>query len=105
MIYQTRDEMLKALGSNLKALRLADNLSQQTLAERSGISLKAVRNLEAGENSSTLSLLSCCRTLRKTDWIMELAPPEIDDSLFKRGASGASRRQRAGRERKGGGHG
>ena len=58
MVYKTREEMLKTLGSNLRALRLADNLSQQTLAERSGISLKAVRNLEAGENSSTLSLLS-----------------------------------------------
>ena len=97
--------MLKALGSNLRALRLADNLSQQTLAERSGISLKAVRNLEAGENSSTLSLLSYCRTLHKTDWLMELAPPEIGDSLFERRSSGTSTRRRAGRERKGGDNG
>ena len=104
MVYKTREEMLKTLGSNLRALRLADNLSQQTLAERSGISLKAVRNLEAGENSSMLSLLSYCRTLRKTDWLMELAPPEIDDSLFERKASDASRRQRAGRKGKGGVH-
>ena len=47
MIYRTRDEMLKVLGENLRASRLADNLSQQTAAERSGISLKAIRNLEA----------------------------------------------------------
>ena len=96
--------MLKVLGENLKASRLADNLSQQVAADRSGISLKAIRNLEAGENASTLSLLSYCRTLRKTDWLMELAPPEIDDSLFERKASGASRRQRAGRKGKGGVH-
>ena len=50
--------MLKVLGENLKASRLADNLSQQVAADRSGISLKAIRNLEAGENASTLSLLS-----------------------------------------------
>ena len=49
--------MLKVLGENLKASRLADNLSQQVAADRSGISLKAIRNLEAGENASTLSLL------------------------------------------------
>jgi transcriptional regulator with XRE-family HTH domain len=89
--------MLKVLGENLRASRLADNLSQQTAAERSGISLKAIRNLEAGENASTLSLLSYCRTLRKTDWLMTLAPPEINDALFERRFAQKGRRQRAGR--------
>ena len=97
MVYQTKDEMLKVLGENLKASRLADNLSQKTAAERSGISLKAIRNLEAGENASTLSLLSYCRTLRKTDWLMTLAPPEINDALFERRFAQKGRRQRAGR--------
>ena len=89
--------MLKVLGENLRASRLADNLSQQTAAERSGISLKAIRNLEAGENASTLSLLSYCRTLRKTDWLMTLAPPEINDAMFARRFAQKGRRQRAGR--------
>jgi transcriptional regulator with XRE-family HTH domain len=97
MVYQTKDEMLKVLGENLKASRLADNLSQKTAAERSGISLKAIRNLEAGENASTLSLLSYCRTLRKTDWLMTLAPPEINDAMFERRFAQKGRRQRAGR--------
>ena len=97
MVYRTRDEMLKVLGENLRASRLADNLSQQTAAERSGISLKAIRNLEAGENASTLSLLSYCRTLRKTDWLMTLAPPEINDVMFERRFAQKGRRQRAGR--------
>ena len=97
MVYQTKDEMLKVLGENLKASRLADNLSQKTAAERSGISLKAIRNREAGENASTLSLLSYCRTLRKTDWLMTLAPPEINDAMFERRFAQKGRRQRAGR--------
>ena len=97
MVYRTRDEMLKVLGENLRASRLADNLSQQTASERSGISLKAIRNLEAGENASTLSLLSYCRTLRKTDWLMTLAPPEINDAMFERRFAQKGRRQRAGR--------
>ena len=97
--------MLKVLGENLRASRLADNLSQQTAAERSGISLKAIRNLEAGENASTLSLLSYCRTLRKTDWLMTLAPPEIDDEMFERRFAQKGRRQRAGRKRKEVAHG
>lgn len=100
MVYRTRDEMLKVLGENLKASRLADNLSQQVAADRSGISLKAIRNLEAGENASTLSLLSYCRTLRKTDWLMTLAPPEINYAMFERHFAQKGRRQRAGRTRK-----
>ena len=97
--------MLKVLGENLRASRLADNLSQQTAAERSGISLKAIRNLEAGENASTLSLLSYCRTLRKTDWLMTLAPPEINDAMFERRFAQKGRRQRAGRTPREAAHG
>lgn len=96
--------MLKVLGANLKSSRLAENLSQQTVADRSGISLKAVRNLEAGENSSTLSLLSYCRTIRKIDWLMSLAPPEVDASLFER-RDVSRKRQRAGRSGKAVRHG
>ena len=96
MVYQTREEMLKVLGENLRSARLSENLSQQTVAERSGISLKAVRNLESGENSSTFSLLSYCRTIRKIDWLMSLAPPNVDSSLFAMRDT-AKKRQRAGR--------
>lgn len=104
MVYRTTDEMLQTLGTNLKALRLAQNISQQTAADRSGISLKAVRNLEGGRNASTDSLVSYCRLLRKADWIMTLAPPEIDDALFDRPHQ-AKRRQRAMPSRKEAGHG
>ena len=47
MIFTSREEMLIALGENLREARLAMNISQQTAAERSGISLKAVRNIES----------------------------------------------------------
>ena len=99
MIYRTKEEMLKVLGENLRAQRLAANISQQTAADRSGVSLKAIRNLELGENSSTLSLLAYCRTLGKVDWLMAIAPPEIDESLFKR-RDIEKKRQRAGRKTK-----
>ena len=82
VIYQTREEMLASLGASVRAARLADNLSLETLAERSGISLTALRNLEAGRNASTVTLLEVCRTLRRTDWIVGIAPPEICDEWF-----------------------
>lgn len=104
MIYQTKAEMLKALGENLRAARLAANISQQTAADRSGISLKAVRNIENGLNASTVSLLLLCRTLNKVDWIMNLAPPLLDDYLFEPEREGR-RRLRAMPSRKGVKHG
>ena len=87
MIYTTPVEMLATLGTNLKEVRLRMNLSQQVAAERSGISLKAVRNIEGGLNASTESLVKYCRTLRKTDWLMSLAPPELDPAIFERTSS------------------
>lgn len=98
MIYQTRQELLSALGASMRAARLAANLSLETVAERSGISITAVRNLEGGRNASTLTLLEVCRTLRRTDWILGIAPPEIDNALFDRPKS--AKRQRATPRRK-----
>ena len=100
MIYTSRAEMLVVMGENLREARLAMNISQQTAADRSGISLKAVRNLERGENASTFSLVALCRTLGKTDWIMNLAPPEIHPGLFEQ-RDPLHKRQRAGGSRKG----
>ena len=94
MIYNTPVEMLQTLGTNLKEVRLRLNISQQVAADRSGISLKAVRNIEGGLNASTESLVKYCRTLRKTDWLMSLAPPELDPAIFER-PSPAKKRLRA----------
>ena len=105
MLYQTTAEMLTMLGENLRAARLADNLSQGTAAARSGISLKAVRNLEGGRNASTASLLALCRTLRLTDWIANLAPPEISDALFDAPPRAARRRRASPAHRGKGGSG
>ena len=91
MVYNTPAEMLQTLGVNLKEVRLRMNISQQVAAERSGISLKAVRNIEGGQNASTESLVKYCRTLRKTDWLMSLAPPELDPAIFERPASAKKR--------------
>ena len=104
MVYRTKEEMMRVLGDNLRALRIAVGLSQQEAAESSGISVKAVRNLDSGANSSTLSLLAYCRTLRQTDWIMQLAPPMVDEALFTR-KDPLKKRQRVSREkRKGASH-
>lgn len=99
MLYQTQSEMLITLGQGVRAARLAANLSQQTVAERSAVSMTALRNLESGKNASTATLVSVCRTLRQTDWIEHIAPPELSDALFD-APHPEKKRQRAGARRK-----
>jgi len=93
MIYQTREEMLRTLGASVRAARLAMNLSQEVAAERSGVSMTALRNLESGKNASTVTLLEVCRTLKRTDWLLGIAPPAIDDALFDRPREGKARQR------------
>ena len=72
---KTIESMLSQVGDAIRELRLQRNLMQQTLAERSGVSVKAVRNLEGGDGVSLRSFLAICRTLGKTDWLKTLPPP------------------------------
>ena len=55
MIFLTCEEWMERIGENLKARRLRENLSQQTLAARSGVSLNAVKNLESGRGASVFA--------------------------------------------------
>ena len=60
------DLMLSEVGDSIRKLRLQYNLSQGVVAERSGISFGAYRNLESGQGASLRSFLAVCRTLGKT---------------------------------------
>ena len=88
------DQMLLEVGDAIRKLRLHRNLSQGVIAERSGISFGAYRNLESGSGVSLKSFLAVCRTLGKTDWIRTLPPPAISPmEIFRRESH--SVRQRA----------
>ena len=71
------DQMLAEVGESIRKLRLQRNLPQSVVAERSGISFGAYRNLESGQGVSLRSFLAVCRTLGKTDWMRTLPPPMI----------------------------
>ncbi|NTV71691.1 MAG: helix-turn-helix transcriptional regulator [Azonexaceae bacterium] len=70
----TLAELEALLGEQVKKLRLSRNIDQTLLAERAGISRRALQNLEAGAGSSTASLLSVVRALGREDWLTLLAP-------------------------------
>ena len=63
------------LGRQIRALRLRQNLNQQQLAERAGIALNAVKNLENGNGATLRSLIQALRAMDRVDWLRSLAPP------------------------------
>ena len=62
------------LGRQLRALRLRQNLAQDQVAERAGIALNAVKNLESGKGATVRSLVRVLRVLDRTSWLTTLAP-------------------------------
>ena len=74
MVIGKIEDILADVGAMLKAERLYQNLSQQTVAERSAISISALKHLEGGKGATLTSFIQVCRTLRKDDWILRLGP-------------------------------
>ena len=71
---RTSDELEADLGRQIRALRLRQNLDQQQLADRAGIALNAVKNLESGKGATLRSLAQALRVLNRADWLRALAP-------------------------------
>ncbi len=92
-------DRLESIGDSIRRIRLGRNLSQSVVAERSAVSLKALRNIESGAGASLRSFVAVCRTLGRTEWIDALAPvSEVSPiDLFRR--LGKPPRQRAGKRR------
>ena len=93
----TPDEIEVTLGENIKNLRLQLNLEQTTLAQRAGLSLKAVQNIENGNGSTLRSLVKIVRALGRDDWFRTIAPVASINPLAM--TSQADQRQRASRKR------
>lgn len=93
----TPEEMEAELGVKLRALRLNKNIDQQTLAERAGISVRALRNLENGQGSSVKTLVRVLRALGREGWLQTVAPVATINPLML--TRFAEPRQRASRPR------
>ena len=68
------DDREAELGRQLRGLRLRQDLDQRTLAERAGVALNVVKNLEAGKGSTVSSLIRVLRALGRADWLSSLSP-------------------------------
>lgn len=104
-VYMLADEMiLTKIGIRLKAVRLKQNITQQRLAEDSGVSLSSVKKIENGEIRSFESLLRVLRTLGKLEVLQplveeeQMSPSEYYEMVNK--ASKAQRKRAAGNKHK-----
>lgn len=94
---RTVAELEAELGSRLKKLRVHRNLDQATLSARSGISVRALRNLESGSGSTLETLIRVVRALGREAWLDVIAPvPTINPLMLTRAAAP---RQRASKPR------
>jgi transcriptional regulator with XRE-family HTH domain len=58
----------KRLGKNVASLRTRQDLTQEKLAEKVGVSARYVQNVEAGENFPSLPTLIRFRAALRCDW-------------------------------------
>lgn len=93
----TTEEMEAGLGEKLRTLRLSRNLDQKTLAERAGVSVRALRSLESGQGSTIKTLVSVLRALGRQTWLDTIAPVATINPLTL--TREAQPRQRASRPR------
>lgn len=76
-IYMLTDRtILTKIGEKLKAVRLKQNVTQQSLAEAANVSLSTVKKIEKGEIRSFDALLRMLRTLGKLNEIQQLVEEE-----------------------------
>ncbi len=76
-IYMLSDTMIcERVGYRLKQTRLKQNITQQSLAEASGVSLSSLKKIEKGEIGSFDSLLRVIRTLGLLDVLRPLVEEE-----------------------------
>ena len=91
--YATVSDLETKLGSQLRLLRLDQNLRQETLSQRAGVSLNSLKRLELGRGSTTHTILSVLRALGREGWLETIAPVATINPLTMTRA--AKPRQRA----------
>ena len=72
-IYALTDNViLQQIGKKLKEERLAQNISQKTLSETSGLAQSSISLIEKGKNGSMLSIVMMLRALNRLDVLENL---------------------------------
>lgn len=74
MPIQSPQEIAEALGKRIRARRLLANVSQAALADKAGISRRALVQLESGQGSTVHTLISTLKALGLEQQLTFLVP-------------------------------
>jgi len=87
MMFKTNTQVIRELAQRSRHLRKANRLSQQELADRSGVSLGSLKRFEASGKISLESLGKIMTTLGRSRELEDLLKPRETprsiDELFK----------------------
>ncbi len=74
----TNQELIEKLAEKLKQARINMELTQQDVASRAGVNINTLRQLEAGKNSSLITLVAVLKVLKLENEVLSAIPdPEI----------------------------
>lgn len=62
-------ELLQRIGSKLREIRLEQNVKQKELAEKAGLSMFSISQMETGHNTSVQSVIQVLRALGRMDML------------------------------------
>ena len=89
------DELAAELGERLRALRLSQAWTQATVADKAGVSLRALRELEAGRGSTVQTLVRTLKALGAEQDLEAVAPqPTISPMAMLQRPKGRARGNR-----------
>ena len=75
--YSGTDEIMKELGSRIKAARIDMNITQSMMAERTNLSQRTISNLENGKDVSMQTLIEVLRVLGRVQGLDAVIPEVI----------------------------
>lgn len=90
-------EIAQKIASDVKELRLRENLTQQALAKKSGVSLGSLKRFETTYEISLKNLIQLGLTLRSVEGLLksfEKEAPQSIDEIIKEKKKLLKRRQR-----------
>ena len=92
------DEAARRLADHVRAERLRQELTQDSLAKRSGVSLPTIQRYERTGQTTVENLLKLCHALGRLDEFAELlAPPPASSLSELEGLEQTPKRQRGSR--------
>ena len=89
--------VIREIGQRLKQIRLEKNISQQTLAERTGVHRVTLSKIERGQKMSLLTLIQILRGLEELERLDNIIP-EIKISPLQEAKLQGKKRKRASRQ-------